>query len=112
MPHRIAKWLEDIRISISHIEEFVGPCRNFIDYQNNLLMRRGIERELEIIGEAVRRIMEKDPDIAITSARDIIGLRNWVIHAYDSINDNVIWKVVIKDLPILKEEIELLLSKY
>ncbi|TPG44423.1 DUF86 domain-containing protein [Flavobacterium pectinovorum] len=75
-------------------------------YTKNTLLKRGIERNLEIIGEAVSRILKENTEFEITNARRIIGLRNQIIHAYDSISDENIWSIVIKHLPNLKTEIE------
>ena len=72
-------------------------------------MRRGIERELEIIGEAANRILKLDPSINIDNARKIVDLRNWVIHGYDRIDDVIIWGIVSRQLPILKEQVDNLL---
>jgi uncharacterized protein with HEPN domain len=66
--------------------------------------RRAVERELEIIGEAVNRLLKLNSTIEISFARIIVDLRNKVIHSYDSIDNEIIWKVVMKDIPILKAE--------
>jgi uncharacterized protein with HEPN domain len=58
-----------------------------------------VERELEIADEVVRRILQADPTFELENARKIIGLRNWVAHAYDNVSDNTIWAIVIKHLP-------------
>ena len=65
-----------------------------------------MERELEIIGEAVSKLVRLNTEIGISHSRLIIDLRNKVIHAYDNVNDIIIWKVVMKDLPILQQEVE------
>ncbi len=54
MKREIKKHLYDIKVSIDSIEEFVGERKNFVDYQENKLLRRAVEREIEIIGEAMR----------------------------------------------------------
>jgi uncharacterized protein with HEPN domain len=77
MPHNIQKYLFDIKESIESIEDYLGEERNFFKYSENKLLRRGIERELEIIGEAVSRILKIDPDVNITDARRIVDL-TWV----------------------------------
>jgi len=64
-----------------------------------------VERELEIIGEATNRILKIDGSIAISNARRIVDLRNRVIHAYDAVDDVIVWSVVVKSLPGLKQEI-------
>lgn len=75
------------------------------------MLRRGIEREIEIIGEAANRILKIDKNIQIKNARQIVDTRNWVIHGYDKVDDVVIWGIVTKHLPKLKKEIEELLEK-
>jgi uncharacterized protein with HEPN domain len=75
---------------------------NFISYQNDKLRRRAVERELEIIGEAINHALKVEPTLNISDARNIVGLRNWLIHAYDSVDDALVWSVIEKYLPNLK----------
>lgn len=110
MPHRVVVWLSDVQTSIDSINAYLGPFRNFYSYQENQMLRRAIERELEIIGEAMNRILDKQPDIAISTPRKIVGLRNLIAHKYDEINRERIWAIIVKDLPVLKEEVEKLLE--
>ena len=74
------------------------------------MVRRSVEREIEIIGEAMNRILKTNPQLPITSARKIVGQRNMISHAYDSIDNEMIWDVVVNHLPKLKTEVENLLS--
>jgi uncharacterized protein with HEPN domain len=60
---------------------------------------------LEIIGEAVNNLLKINPEIPISFARIIVDLRNKVIHSYDSVNHIIIWKVIMKDLPLLRSEV-------
>lgn len=76
----IKKYLYDIQASINSIYEFLGDKRDFEFYQSNKMLRRAVERELEIIGEASNRILKIDSGIQIDKARKIVDLRNWVIH--------------------------------
>jgi len=110
MKLEIKKYLYDIQTSIASINEFLGENRDFNAYLANKLLRRGIERELEIIGEAASRILKIDPTIEIAHARKIVDLRNWVIHGYDKIDDIIIWGIISKQLPILKEQVDQLLE--
>ena len=64
---------------------------------------------IAIIGEATNRILKLREDISITNARKIVNTRNYVIHGYDSLRNEILWAIVIKDLPLLKSEIEALL---
>lgn len=76
------------------------------------MLKRAIEREMEIIGEAMNRIIKRDESYKekITDAVNIIGLRNQVIHAYDSISDENLWAIIINHLPKLSQEVKLLLE--
>lgn len=62
------------------------------------------------LGEAAARILKFDPAIPITNARKIVDLRNWVIHGYDKIDDVIIWGIISRQLPDLKNEVEDLLK--
>jgi uncharacterized protein with HEPN domain len=110
MQLEVKKYLYDIQISINSIFEYLGKKRDFNEYLSNKLLRRGIERELEIIGEAANRILKIDSEINIENARKIVDLRNWVIHGYDKIDDVIIWGIISKHLPILKTQVDELLK--
>jgi len=69
-------------------------------------LQRAVERDLEIIGEAVRKIMEMSPDVRITAAKNIIGLRNIISHDYDSVEPEMLWGIMQKNIPVLAEEIQ------
>lgn len=105
------KLLTDIIEAIISIDEHLENKRVFAEYKANKTKRRAVERELEIIGEAVNKLLKLSPDIAISYARIIVDLRNKVIHAYDNVNDMIIWNVVMNHIPILKYEVEELLKQ-
>jgi len=104
------KLLTDIVLGISSIDEHLEGRRVLNEYIKNKTKRRAVERELEIIGEAVNILLKINPNIQISYARQIVDLRNKVIHAYDNVNDTVIWSVVMNHLPTLKLEIEALMK--
>ena len=110
MQLEIQKYLYDIQLSIDSINEYLGDKKDFTTYQNNKLLRRGIERELEIIGEAANRILKIDSTINIDNVRKIVDLRNWVIHGYDKIDDVIIWGIISRQLPLLKIQVDELLK--
>ena len=89
---------------------FENNAKTFINFQQNSMLKRAIERNFEIIGEATKRILEHNPEIEISNARKIVNLRNLVIHSYDSISDENIWAIVINGLPELKKEVFKLLK--
>ena len=76
----------------------------------NLKTKKAVERNLEIIGEAVNRILKEEPNFVIDQAKSIIGTRNRIIHSYDNISDEVIWTIVVRDLPKLKAQVEQFLA--
>jgi uncharacterized protein with HEPN domain len=106
MSHDVKKYLLDISNAITSIYEYLGPERNFVTYESNKLLRRAVERELEIIGEAVNRVIKLDSTIEILNARRIVNLRNWVIHSYDNVDNVIIWGIIDKDLPLLKDQVD------
>ena len=110
MQLEIQKFLFDIKTSIDSIHEYLGENRDFNTYKANKLLKRGIEREFEIIGEAASRILKIDSNFPIEDARKIVDLRNWVIHGYDRIDDVIIWGIISKQLPILQKQVEALLK--
>ena len=107
----IKKYLFDISESIDSIEKYLGDKRDFNVYLANKMLRRAVEREFEIIGEAMNRIEKLDPKVDISSKKQIINMRNRVIHGYDKIDDEIIWGTIVRHLPSLKTEIYNLLNK-
>lgn len=88
MDEKILKWFYDIKIAIDEIDGFfMDGERDFFKYRENLMLKKAVERNLEIIGEALNRIIKRDKDFEekITHAKSIIGLRNQIIHVYDGI---------------------------
>ncbi len=111
MDNEIKTWLFDINSAISEIDGFFEEGeKRFINYKQDIKTKRAIERNLEIIGEAVKRIIDKRINIELTNARKIIDTRNRIIHGYDTISDDVIWGIIIKHLPKLKIEVEELMK--
>ncbi len=112
MDNTTKSWLFDILSSIKEIESyFVETPKMFEIYRNDLRTKRAIERNVEIIGEAMSRILKHDEKIEISNSRKIVDVRNRIIHGYDSVSDEVIWGIVVKNLPVLQKEIELLLGE-
>lgn len=104
------KLLTDVILSISSIDEHLEGRRILEEYISNKTKRRAVERELEIIGEAVSKLLKINPGISISYSRQIVDLRNKVIHSYDNVNDIVIWSIIMNHLPTLKAEVELLMK--
>ena len=110
MNNEFKKFLFDIQVSIESIENFLEETRDFNIYKSNKMLRRAVEREFEIIGEALNSLDKLDPNIEISSKRQIIGMRNRVIHGYDKIDDEIIWGTIVRHIPVLKSEVANLLK--
>lgn len=104
-------WLYDILNAIHEIEIFLGDLPEFAIYQNDIKTKRAVERNMEIIGEAMNRILTRYPSIQLSNSRKIVDTRNRIIHGYDTVSDEVIWGIIKNHLPILKLEIEQLLGE-
>jgi uncharacterized protein with HEPN domain len=91
---------------LKRIFEFLGENRDFFTYRDDLKTKKAVERNLEIIGEAVNRILKKDENFPIRDAKNIIGTRNRITHSYDNISDEVIWTIIVRELPSLKIQID------
>jgi len=111
MDDTIKKYLFDILMSISRIETFVGSPKIFENYEQNQMLQNAVERNFEIIGEAMNKILQLNPNFPIDNARRIVDLRNKIIHGYDSIESVHIWAVIINYLPNLKIEVDNLLNE-
>jgi uncharacterized protein with HEPN domain len=106
-------WLYDVLNAIMEIESFfLDQPKTFEIYKTDIRTKRAIERNVEIIGESLNRILKLDPTIQITYSRQIVNTRNRIIHGYDSVSDEVMWGIVVKHLPVLQAEVELLLQEF
>lgn len=111
MSDEIKKYLDDIFKAIQLIEGYVGEEKKFENFLSNKMMQQAIERNLEIIGEAAKNILQLQNDIEITAGRKIVNIRNLLIHAYDNVDSTRIWEIIIIHLPVLKSEVSLLLKR-
>jgi len=110
MDLEIKKWLKDIELAISEINSFFPEKKVFAEFQNDVKSRKAVERNIEIIGEALSRILKIKPDIRISDARKIVDTRNRIIHGYDSISAEIIWLILIRNLQVLEKEVKELLD--
>lgn len=73
--------------------------------------KRAVERNLEIIGEALNKISKKDENLEITDKRKIISVKNKIIHGYDQVSDELIWSIITQYLPVLEKEVRQYLNE-
>lgn len=112
MDPEIKSWLFDILNAIIGIDcFFVDQEKVFSIYRNDLKTKRAVERNIEIIGEALSRIMQKDESIIILNSRKIVDTRNRIIHGYDSVSDEVVWGILLNHIPILQLNVQNLLEE-
>ena len=112
MDNDIKTWLYDILQSIKEVESYYSDRpKKFEEYVSDFRTKRAVERNIEIIGEAVNRIFKRYKDFKLNNARQIIGTRNRIAHGYNKITDDLIWSIIINSLPKLKEEVEDLLKQ-
>ena len=105
------KHLQDILTAIEEIDSFFGTEHKlFNEFAENLCLRRAVERNIEVIGEAMNRILKSNADVQISNARKIVDARNYIIHGYDSLSVDILWSIVINHLPKLKVEVTELLK--
>lgn len=110
MDNKDLKILHDILLAIENIAVYIGNEKDFEIYNSNYMLQDAVERNLITIGEAVNHLLKKYPDIKISNARRIVDTRNKLTHGYDEIENVQVWSIVIKHLPILKNEVTLLLG--
>lgn len=111
-PEPTRKHLHDIERVIGELEQYAAGMT-----VERLLADRALqlvfEREFEILGEALSRLLRADPALepAITHARRIIGLRHILAHGYDSVDHRILWAAAVGHLPLLKTEVDQLLRR-
>ena len=99
-----------IKQAIQEIYQFQPDKKNFLKFQKDLKTKRAIERNIEIIGEAVNRILKVKPEFQLTNTRKIVDTRNRISHGYDSVSEDIVWSIIVRDIPNLEKEIEQLLN--
>ena len=111
MDERSLKLLHDVRQAVEAILSFCCD-RELDDYRADLMLRSAVERQYEIIGEALNRLRKLDPVMTsgITECDRIIGFRNVLAHGYDSVDDRISWEIVQNKLPVLEQDIARLIG--
>jgi uncharacterized protein with HEPN domain len=105
------KYLFDMQQAAELIDRFTTG-RTFEDYAADPMLRSAVERQFEILGEALGKLKKNDPELAgrISDSRRIIAFRNLLIHGYDVVLDEVVWGVVETQIPVLRETLAELLA--
>ncbi len=105
------KLLYDVLQAAKNLEQF-GSGKSIVDYHTDVLLRSAIERQFEIVGEALRRLSKDDPASAarVHEHQRIIAFRNILIHGYAEVDDRIVWDILQTKLPTLRREVEALLE--
>ena len=111
MDSRIKKLLFDILSSINNVDNYIGEKKIFEEYDGNPMLQDAVERNIEIIGEAVNKLLILHPEIKIANSRRIVDARNKIIYGYDEIENTQVWGIIINHLPVLKQEVTHLLNE-
>ena len=106
MMDKSKKYLSDILMAIDLIEEFTLDVHDFNLYNSDLKTQSAVERQLMIVGEALSKLRKNDEILNIENDKQIIGFRNRLVHAYDSIDNSIVWAIIKIHLNKLKKEIE------
>jgi uncharacterized protein with HEPN domain len=106
------RWLEDIANASAFTLE-VAVDYTLAESEKSRLLRSAVERNFEIIGEALLRLENTDPETAgrISDYRKIIGFRNRLAHGYDQIDHRQVWRIIQQSLPVLHEEVRAILTE-
>lgn len=106
------KYLTDILTACNEVLSFFENAPLvFSDFEKDILRQRAVERDVEIMGEALNQMQKRDASIVVENAHAIIATRNRVIHGYDSVTPEFLWSLVVRHIPLLKSDVEKLLSK-
>lgn len=107
------KYLEDIRQAAELVAEFTRN-KSLDDYAADIMLRSAVERQLQIVGEALREALRCEPSIHahITDVADIISFRNRLVHGYATLADHIVWGIIEHDLPTLVLQVVALLEMY
>lgn len=106
MTEKSKKYLSDVLIAIDLVRQFTIDITDFNSYEKDLKTQSAVERQLVIIGEALNKLRQTQSDFTIENDKQIIGFRNRLVHAYDSIDNSIVWAIINRHLEKLKEEIE------
>ena len=112
MPKQREKLLIDIRQAGRAVLSFISG-KSLADYSQDLLLRSAVERQLEILGEAVRKLRDLDAAMVmrLSEHNRIIGLRNILAHRYDVLDEHIVWQVATEKLPVLMGEVDVILAE-
>ena len=105
MTEQAKKYLSDMLNAIELVEQFSKDTPDFESYQADLKTKSAVERQLVILGEAVNKYSKAAPESPLNNIPKIVSFRNRLAHNYDEVDDTIVWAVLKKLLPALKQEV-------
>ncbi len=110
---KIMTYLQDVLDAINDLQScFVGFPNRYDLFEKDIMRKCVVERKVEIMGEAINRIKKTDSSVVIPNARAIIDTRNRIIHAYDNVQPEFLWSLVLRHIPELKKDIERIIDEF
>ena len=106
MTEKSKKYLSDVLMAITLIREFTIDITDFNRYEKDRKTQSAVERQLVIIGEALNKLRQTESEFTIENDKQIIGFRHRLVHAYDNIDNSIVWAIINRHLEKLKIEIE------
>jgi len=110
MTERSIKYLSDILSAIDLINDFVAGVNDYTDYDRDRKTQSAVERQLVIIGEALNKFRKEEPEVEIKNDKQIVNFRNRLVHAYDQIDNSIVWAILKRHLAPLREEVTKLIG--
>lgn len=114
MDEYIPVYLLDVKRAIDELESYFDdyPSMQYGLFEKDYKSRSAVERKVEIMGEAINRILKIQRDFPLPNAKEIINTRNRIIHGYDSVKPEFLWSLVVRHIPLLKVDVERLLIEF
>lgn len=105
------KYLWDALRAAGFLRQFAAG-KTFAEYQDDVLLRSAVERQFEIVGEALSQLAKNQPDMAaqVPELPRIVAFRNILIHGYANVDDALVWQVLTDKLPQLEAAVRTLLA--
>ena len=111
-PRDVRVHLHDVLTAATAIAGFIRG-RTLRDYRGDLMLRSAVERQFEILGEALTRALRAEPGLAevIPAARGAVDFRNVIAHEYDALSPATVWDIARHELPALAREVRAELAR-
>lgn len=113
MKPAVAKRLREALDAARAVQEWVID-QDFVGYESDLLLRSAVERQLMIVGEALNHARRDEPEIValLPSVHEWVSQRNFIIHVYAEVSNDIVWDTVVREIPELIEALQRALARH